>query len=268
MTKTKKLICAILAAAMAMSVFTACGKKATDPTELTEKETAAPEHMEVQEPDSEPFEPEEIPSEFAAQGSNITANESGGVDVAIETRSGDDSYTFEDEDLGFVDTTTGAMIKIGMSADEVESLIGLPRVIDTQYIRYYSGIVIRYDENYNVDQLVVATGNMEEGDDPSRFVTPRGLKLNATLDEFISIYGDDYSEPEQAAEGDETIKSSATVALRYYAKDGDSFNYLGSTYSAADVPENDSDLITQSFLFSTETQTVSVITIKSGTKVN
>ena len=152
-----------------------------------------------------------------------------------------------------------------MSSEDVEKLIGAPRTVDRDGFRKYSGIVIKYDDNGNASQMIVAAGNMEGDDNPNRFVSPRGVKLSTTLDEFKSVYGDEYNEPSQAAEGDETIKSSAMMAVRYYAKNGDTFNYLGGNYTKENKPENDADLIMQTFLFSTETKTVSVMSVGNGT---
>ena len=55
------------------------------------------------------------------------------------------------------------------------------------------------------------------------------------------------------------------MAVRYYAKNGDTFNYLGGSYTKENKPENDADLIMQTFLFSTETKTVSVMSVGNGT---
>jgi len=106
-------------------------------------------------------------------------------------------------------TLRAELAEIGMSSEDVEKLIGAPRTVDRDGFRIYSGIVIKYDDNGNASQMIVAAGNMEGDDNPNRFVSPRGVKLSTTLDEFKSVYGDEYNEPSQAAEGDESIKSSA-----------------------------------------------------------
>ncbi len=262
----KKVLCAVLSLTLAAGVLSACGKKATQGGDV--QDNAVQSGTVTKAPDATPNTAESIPSQFKATGSNITESADGGVEVAVEEREGEERYTFDTEDLGFVDTTTGAIIKIGMTVDEVESLIGAPIRVDSSSARIYSGIVVLYDDNGTVEQLIVGAGNMNEGDDPGRFVTPRGVQLYTTLEQFKAVYGDEYNAPAEPAEGDTSIKSTATMAVRYYAKDGDNFTYLGESYTNENKPENDKDLITQTFLFSTESNQVSVMSIKSGTQVN
>ena len=260
----KKILCAAVAAVLAVGALTACGNKPSEPSGADAGKNSQ-QNVTTAEPASSPFVPEEVPSQFKANGSNITEKEGGGVSVSVAPREGDERYNFENDDLGFVDTESGALLKIGMSSEDVEKLIGAPRTVDRDGFRIYSGIVIKYDDNGNASQMIVAAGNMEGDDNPNRFVSPRGVKLSTTLDEFKSVYGDEYNEPSQAAEGDESIKSSAMMAVRYYAKNGDTFNYLGGSYTKENKPENDADFIMQTFLFSTETKTVSVMSVGNGT---
>ena len=269
MIKSKKLMCIALSALLA-SVFTGCGKKASEPDDLVENNIsqADRDHSDTLDPESTPFVAESVPQEFAAEGDNITTAEGGGVDVAVDVRNGDERYEFEEEDLGFIDTASGAVIKIGMTIDEIESLIGVPRSIDSQRNRFYSGIAIQYDDNMTATRLVVAGGNMEGSDNPVRFVTPRGIRLGDSIDAFMSVYGDDYNDPAKAAEGDDTVNMSATMAVRYYKQEGSSFTYAGSSYSGDQVPANDSSRITQTFIFSPETGGVSVISLERGRDAN
>ena len=256
MIKSKKLICIALSALLAAGIFAGCGKKATNSGGLTENTAERPESN----PDATPYAAESVPHQFEAEGDNIKPAEGGGVDVAVEPREGDDQYDFDDEDLGFVDTMSGALISVGMSMGDIESLIGGPKTVDSQGNRFYSGIAIQYDSNNKASRLVVAAGNMEGSDDPERFVTPHGVKLGSSLDEFISVYGDDYNKPE-----DENNDVSITRAARYYKQDGDDFTYVGSDFSGDQVPPNDSTRVTQTFLFAPETGAVSVISIERGT---
>ena len=270
MIKSKKLICIGLSALLAASVFAGCGKQATDPGKLTEKDAS---EIEIDNNDTlgleaTPYIAESVPQEYAAEGDNITPSENGGVDVAIDVRKGDERYEFEEEDLGFVDTASGAVIKIGMTIDEIESLIGVPRSIDSQGNRFYSGIAVQYDANMTATRLVVAGGNMETSDDPVRFVTPRGIRLGDSIDDFMSVYGDDYNDPAKAAEGDDTVSMAATMAVRYYKQEGSSFTYAGSSFNGDQVPANNSSRITQTFIFSPETGGVSVISLERGRDTN
>ena len=266
MTKSKKLMCIALSALLAAGIFTGCGKKATEPDSLTEnyKSEADKEHSDTLDPEESPYVAESVPAEFTADGENITQSADGGVDVAIDVRNGDERYEFEAEDLGFVDTASGAVIKLGMTIDEIESLIGQPKSIDSQRNRFYSGIAIQYDENMVASRIVVASGNMEGYDNPQRFVTPRGIRLGDSIDDFVSVYGDDYNDPQSAEEGDESINMSATMAVRYYTQDGDSFTYVGSDYTGEQGPANKSSRITQTFMFSSETREISVISLERG----
>ncbi len=259
MTKTKKLICIGLSALLAAGIFSGCGKKASDSGDLTENNTSQSEgeHRDTLEPGATPYVAQSVPHQFEAEGDNVTKRGDGGVDVAVDARDGDDRYEFDDEDLGFVDTMSGAVITIGMSIDDVESLIGEPRYIDGQDNRFYSGIAVKYDGDMNVSRLVVASGNMEQGDSPERFVTPRGIKLGASVEEFASVYGDQYNNPE---EGGEDI--SVTRAVRYYTQSGDGFAYAGNDFNT--LTGDKSSVITQSFIFSPETGGLSVISLQKG----
>ena len=40
--------------------------------------------------------------------------------MSVAPREGDERYKFENDDLGFVDTESGALLKIGMSSEDVE----------------------------------------------------------------------------------------------------------------------------------------------------
>ncbi len=259
MTKTKKLLCIGLSAMLAAGIFSGCGKKATDSGKLNENNTSQSEsgHDDTVGPDSTPYAAQSVPHQFEAEGDNVTKREDGGVDVAVDARDGDDRYEFEDEDLGFVDTMSGALISIGMSIDDVESLIGEPRYIDGQDNRFYSGIAVKYDDDMNVERLVVAAGNMEQSDNPERFVTPRGIKLGASEDEFASVYGDQYNDPQ---DGDEN--SNTSRAVRYYTTDGDGYKYAGNDFTA--LSGDNSSTVTQSFMFSPETGGLSVISLQKG----
>lgn len=260
MTKTKKLLCIGLSALLAAGIFSGCGKKATDSGKLNENNKTSQSdtgHDDTSGPDSTPYAAQSVPHQFQAEGDNVTKREDGGVDVALEAREGDDRYEFENDDMCFVDTMSGAIISIGMSIDDVESLIGEPRYIDAQDNRFYSGIAVKYDDNMNVERLVVATGNMEQSDDPERFVTSRGIRLGATEDEFASAYGDQYNDPQ-----DGELGGSASRAVRYYTPDGDGYKYAGNDFNVL-VGDN-SSAITQSFIFSPETKGLSVISIERG----
>lgn len=264
----KKLFCLALVFTLAAGTLASCAKDDADTDENTTSSVTSTQDIDTVAPDATPFVPEEVPSEFAADRSNITKNDDGSVSVSLEAREGESRHEFEEDDLGFVDTTTGAIIKIGMTVDEVESLIGLPKAVDSMNARIYNGIVVIYGDDGTVEQLVVAAGNMDESDIPDKFVTPRGVKLSTTLDEFKSVYGDEYSVPGNTDASNADVSSSATTAVRYYARNGNDFTYLGQNYTAENKPENDSDLVTQMFLFSNETQAVTAISIKTGTDVN
>ncbi len=260
MTKTKKLLCIGLSALLAAGIFSGCAKKASDSGDLTENNKTSQsdsEHRDTVGPDSTPYVAQSVPHQFEAEGDNVTKREDGGVDVAVDARDGDNRYEFDDEDLGFVDTMSGAVISIGMSIDDVESLIGEPRYIDGQDNRFYSGIAIKYDDDMNVSRLVVASGNMEQSDSPERFVTPRGIKLGASVEDFASVYGDEYNNPQ---EGGEDI--SVTRAVRYYTQNGDDYEYAGNDFNT--LTGDTSSVITQSFIFSPETGGLSVISLQKG----
>ena len=257
--KLKKILCVAVSAALAIGALTACGKKASDPEAA--KETSGLSSTAVN-PDATPYVTDEVASEFMAKGTNITSNPDGGVTVAVEAREGEKRHEFETEDLGFVDTKSGALLKIGMSIDEIESIIGQPRELDGSY-RTYDGIVIEYNDNSKAIKLILSNGNMRETDSPTRYVSPRGIKLTSSLDEFKSVYGDEYIDGSETAQ-EQSAMNGSTRAIRYYAQDGDKYSYIGVSTSKDTTPENDSDLIMQMFLFEPGTNTVSAMTVQTG----
>lgn len=258
--KLKKILCFTISAAICLSVLASCGKKAdTDSNNSVNSNNVG----EVADPDATPYIAQEIPSKFKASSKNITKAADGGVEVSIDAREGSERYNFETEDLGFVDTLSGAQLSLGMSADEIESLIGKPRVIDLDY-RIYNGIVVQYNNNMNAIKLIVAAGNMEEDDNPIRFVSPRGIKLSSSFDDFINVYGDEYYGSEISSEENDVNMNGSTRAIRYYAKDGNSYTYLGQSYNKDNKPKNDSDLIMQTFLFEPGTNVVTAVTVQTG----
>lgn len=255
----KKFLCVTLSAALAVGIFASCGKKASEAGSIKDNNTST-----VADPDATAYIPAEVPSKFKASSGNITEKSDGGVEVALDAREGEERHNFESEDLGFVDTETGALLKIGMSSDEIESLIGQPRTIDVDY-RIYDSIIIQYSDDMKAIKLIVAMGNMEENDNPTRFVSPRGIRLSSSLDEFKSVYGDEYFEGSaDTAESGSGAMNGATRAIRYYSQNGSSYTYLGQSYTKDNKPENDSDLIMQTFLFETGTNNVSVMTVQTG----
>lgn len=258
--KLKKFLCFTISAVLCLSILASCGKNAdTDSGNSVNNNNVG----EIADPDATPYIAQEIPSKFKASGKNITESADGGVEVGIDAREGSERYNFENEDLGFVDTLSGAQLNIGMSADEIESLIGKPRVIDLDY-RVYNGIVIQYNNDMNAIKLIVAEGNMEQDDNPVRFVSPRGIKLSSSFDDFISVYGDEYYAAEMSSEENDVSMNGSTRAIRYYAKDGNSYTYLGQSYNKDNKPESDSDLIMQTFLFEPGTNVITAITVQTG----
>lgn len=259
----KKLLCVTLSGALTIGILASCGQKASDSDEIKENTSQSES---VSDPDATAYIPDEVPSKFKATNDNITDKTEGGVEVAVDARDGEERYNFESEDLGFVDTRSGALLKIGMSSDEIESLIGSPRVIDLDY-RIYDSIVIQYNDDMKAIKLIVASGNMEGNDDPTRFVSPRGIKISSSLDEFKSVYGDEYFESNIDTDDDTSSMNGSTRAIRYYSQDGDTYTYLGQSYTKDNKPENDSDLIMQTFLFEPGTNNVSVITVQTGESI-
>ncbi len=258
MNKPKQILCIFLSGLLMAGVLSGCGKDATESEDLAEKtDTSQSEKADMTGPDATPYAAQSVPHQFRASGSNITERDGGGVDVAVEERSGEERYSFQEEDLGFVDTMSGAFIKIGMSLDEIESLIGKPRYIDGQDNRFYSGIAIKYDGDMKAVRLVVAAGNMETGDSPERFVTSRGVKLGSSIEEFASVYGDEYNNPQEGGED-----SSATRAVRYYTKNGDGYEYAGNDFTK--LNGDTASIVSQFFIFSPETGGLSVISLQQG----
>lgn len=257
--KFKRIFCVAVSVALAVSALTACGKKASDPKEAANTgETPS----KVVNPDASPYAAKEVPSQFMAKSDNITAKDNGGVDVAVDRREGEARHSFDTEDLGFVDTMSGALLKIGMSIDEIESIIGQPREIDGEY-RIYDGIVFQYNNDSKVIKIIVSAGNIAETDSPTRYVSPRGIKLSSTLNDFKSTYGDEYIDGSETAQ-EASAMNGSTRAIRYYAKNGDKYNYIGESTSKDTTPENVSDLIMQTFLFETGTNNVSAMTVQTG----
>lgn len=216
----------------------------------------------VADAEATPYIPEEVPSKFKASLDNIEKTENG-VTVSLDKREGDDRYSFENEDLGFVDTKSGALLKLGMTSDEIESLIGKPKSIDLEY-RVYDGIVIEYNNDMETVKLIVASGNMKDDDESQRFVTPRGLTLMSSFDDFTNVYGDEYYPADTSDGGENSGMNGATRAVRYYAKDGSSYSYIGQGYTKDTKPEDDKNLISQMFIFEPGSNSVSAITVQTG----
>ena len=240
-----------------LTCLCSCGNSKTKSKSTTEKNFGD---------SSSVFVPSEGPSKFKAKGSNIKENENGGVTVDVQERSGEDSHKFETEDLGFVDTLTGASIKLGMTADEVEGLLGAPRETDAQNYRVYSGLVVQYNNDNIAKKIIVASGNFIDGEDTSRFVTPRGLKISTSLDVFKKIYGEEFDESEKDENG-EAKMSSALRAVRFYAKELTGYKYLGESYTKENKPKNPDDLLGQTFIFDPNTKEISVIMLADGNSI-
>lgn len=263
----KKLICFAAAVCLSASALTACGSKTSQDTD--QNNTASTQNNTTQEtqqfnPDATPYAAKEIPNEFKAAGKNIKAGENGAVVVALKEMEDEERHEFLDEDLGFVDTMSGALLRIGMTAEEIENIIGTPRSIDID-ARIYDGLVVQFDEDGKAIKLVVTEGYVLDTDNPKRYVSPRGISLGSSLDDFKSVYGDEYKAGgnTENAEGSAAMNGS-TRAIRYYAKNGNSFSYIGESTSKDTRPENDADLISQMFLFSAGENTVSAMTVQTG----
>ena len=76
-------------------------------------------------------------SQFKANGSNITEKRKAEAFLCLLLqREGDERYNFENDDLGFVDTESGALLKIGMSSEDVEKLIGAQEQLTVTVLEY------------------------------------------------------------------------------------------------------------------------------------
>lgn len=181
------------------------------------------------------------------------------VEVPLDERNEEAQYTYTEEDLSMVDTTTGKRITLGMNIADVEAITGEPITIDQTY-RIYDGIVVNYRDD-TAAVLIVARGNMTEGSDPGRYVTTRGVSLSTSVEDFYKAYGTSASADKPVAEEGQEAPVNSTGATRYLQKDGDQIKYLGTDLTQENRPEDLSTLYLQDFIFNSETGLIDSIRV-------
>lgn len=95
----------------------------------------------------------------------------------------DDPGELTMEDLGIDDALTGAQIRLGMTREEVEKLLGAPD--DERWGRdMYEGLQVFYRDNKAAGFIVDASDN-----ETNRYRTTRGIGLGSPYREILSQYG-------------------------------------------------------------------------------
>lgn len=103
---------------------------------------------------------------------------------------GEDNFIpgkFQASDLSFYKKNEKDIIRLGMSKQEVEDILGEPiDKIDFFNIYEYSGVQVHYNKNNIVNALMI--------DDTTKhnktYMSPRGIQYGDTVDTIVSKYGD------------------------------------------------------------------------------
>lgn len=192
-------------------------------------------------------------------GENILPSSNGdsSVSVLLDERTEDTQYQYGEDDLSLVDTGSGKKITLGMTKAQIEEVCGEAVEADNQYTTY-DGVVVRYDGDMAVSLIV--NGKFKDGKE-KRFYTTRGVCVGTSAEDFKKAYGDSYSEGEETTEKDGTVSKSASRAVRYFEKDGNSINFLGTKLSSEQKSGDTSGYYIQDFMFSNQTGNIATIRV-------
>jgi hypothetical protein len=94
---------------------------------------------------------------------------------------------FQASDLSFYKKNEKDIIRLGMSKQEVEDILGEPiRKIDFFNIYEYSGVKVHYNKNNIVNALMIDDNTKHN----KTYMSPRGIQYGDTVDSIVSKYGD------------------------------------------------------------------------------
>ena len=179
-------------------------------------------------------------------------------DVEVDERTEKTQYEYGEDDLSLIDTNSGQKIVLGMTEEAVEAIAGAPAQKDGDY-RVYDGVVVRYIDGQAVS-FIVASGQFKDGAE-TRYKTSRGIGVGSSADDFKKAYGDSYTEggEETAADGETT--KTASNAVRYFKKDGNKVEFLGTSLTSEQKAEDTSNYYMQDFMFSNESGNIATLRV-------
>ena len=217
----KRILFIAMAAMLSLSLLSGCGKK------VDKKETASSTGSNVIQK-SEP------------QEGDTSANKH--YEVQLDERDEESAYQYSKEDISYIDTVTGGSVFIGMTIEEVDAIAGASMLDDTRY-RIYDGLVAQFDEKGKAAALVVSGGLFINEAQSTRFVTPRGVSLYTSRDDFAKAYGD-------------IALDNAESAIRYFMIDGDKVEYLGEKLTQEQQTKHAGKIFMQEFMFDKESNKI------------
>lgn len=196
------------------------------------------------------------------KGENIVQSDAEGgrnFEVLLDERTEETQYSYGEDDLSLVDTDSGKKITLGMSITDIEEITGEPTLTDNRH-RVYDGVVVRYDENDMAVSFIISGGQFKDGKE-TRYKTTRGIGIGSSAEDFKTAYGDSYTKGEETKdETGETVKTAST-ALRYFKKDGNKIEFLGTQLSDEQKNEDTENYYLQDFMFSNSTGNIATIRI-------
>lgn len=244
MNKTLRAAAAALAAVLAFSALSGCGKKND-----SGQSSAAADNI-VPKATSEAQGTEEGASDGTAQRPQKQ------YDVVLDERDEKARYQFSIDDISFVDTVNGKKVSVGMTMDELEAVTGKSMTDDKNY-RVYDGLIVQFSDEGKAVSMIVSGGMFPNAEQATRYMSVRGVGINTSFDDFSKAYGDIYS---KAGEGS---ADSPANAMRYFKVNGDKVEYLGDALTDDIKSESDKnkDVYVQYFMFDSENNTVSAMRV-------
>lgn len=217
----KRILFIVMAAILSLSLLSGCGKKEG------KKETASSTGSNVIQK-SEP------------QEGDTSSNKN--YEVQLDERDEEEAYQYSKEDISYIDTVTGGSVSIGMTIEEVDAIAGASMLDDVHY-RIYDGLIAQFDDAGKAVALVVSGGLFINEAQSTRFVTPRGVSLYTSRNDFAKAYGD-------------ISLKNADTAIRYFMIDGDKVEYLGEELTQGQQTKYAGKIFMQEFMFDQETDKI------------
>ena len=222
----KRILFIALATMLSLSLLSGCGKKDTKQENASSTGSNLIQKSEPQEGDT-------------------SANKH--YEVQLDERDREEAYQYSKEDLSYIDTVTGGSVSIGMTIGEVDGIAGASMLDDTRY-RIYDGLVVQFDDAGKAVALVVSGGLFINEAQSTRFVTPRGVSLYTSREDFAKAYGD-------------ISLDKADGAIRYFMIDGDKVEYLGEELTREQQTKYAGKIFMQEFMFDKETDKINSMRI-------
>ncbi len=194
-------------------------------------------------------------------GENIVENTTGSgnkYDVQLDERTEDTQYEYGEDDLSLVDTMSGSKITLGMSQQDIETITGAPEQTDRDTL-IYDGVIVMYEEGRAVS-FIVSNGMFKDGKE-TRYKTTRGIGVGTSADDFKKAYGDSYAEGGEVTHESGEVSKTASSAIRYFKKDGNKIEFLGTDASSIQQDGEDAEYYLQDFMFSNKTGNIATMRI-------